>query len=165
LLWSGAPRQGILFSQVDVVLIPFTAVWAGLAVLWEGSALRDPSAGLFVLWGLPFVIVGLYIAVGRFYVDRARRRRITYALTSQRIVVCHDDKKRSVPLATLPEMTLKEMRDGSGTILFGPATFPIVIVAGAFRPGINGPLLFEQIPSVRRVYEQIRAAQQQESKA
>ena len=43
--------------------------------------------GLFALVGLPFVAVGLFRLVGRFFWDAARRRRTRYALTDRRAII------------------------------------------------------------------------------
>ena len=160
LLWSGAPRQGVFLRPTDLFLIPFSVLWAGFAVFWEVSVLTTSAPGFFALWGIPFVIMGIYITVGRFFTDAYRRRKTSYALTATRIVIRSGTTTQSLDLATLPSISLKEHRSGLGTITLGSSPFPIAFASPGW-PGMKGPPEFDQIPDARRVYDQIREAQHQ----
>ena len=88
-LWRGAPATGIQFYSGDPLVIPFSLMWCAGAFFWEFSVLTKvpndhPGKWLFVLWGVPFVLVGLYITVGRFFDDAWRRRNTEYAVTNER---------------------------------------------------------------------------------
>jgi hypothetical protein len=161
-LWAGAPRQGVVLRPADMYLIPFTLLWAGFAIFWEASVVRDGAPLFMVLWGIPFVVVGLYIVGGRFWIDARRRARTTYALTSERLLISSGRRApamKSLDLRTVSDITLRERRDGSGTITFGPTHPLAALYAGAAWPGVAQPPSFEMIPSARRVYELIREAQ------
>jgi len=160
LLWSGIPRQGLVLSPTDAFLIPFSLLWAGFAVFWEITVLSTGAPGFFALWGIPFVGIGLYITVGRFFTDRARRAGTSYALTSQRVVIKSRNNTESLPLVALSNIGISERSDRSDTLTFGTAPFPMGFLAGSGWPGVKGPPMFEQIPEARHVYDQIRAAQQ-----
>jgi hypothetical protein len=83
-LWSGQPRQGIVFRGADLFLIPFSLFWCGFAIFWEWSAVQAPKApSFFSLFGIPFVAVGLYLVVGRFFVEEKQRSRTFYAVTNE----------------------------------------------------------------------------------
>lgn len=161
-LWAGVPRQGLLLRPADIFLVPFTVLWAGFAVFWEASVVRQGAPLFMALWGIPFVAVGLYITVGRFLIDRRRRARTTYALTSERILIGSGlwaPEVKSLDLRTLSDITLQERRDGSGTITFGPTHPFAALYAGTAWPGMAQAPSFEMIPDARRVYELIREAQ------
>jgi len=158
-LWAGAPRQGLVFRPSDALMIPFSVLWAGFAVIWEASALRGGAPGFFALWGIPFVLFGLYFTVGRFFGDAWRRTRTAYALTNERIIIRSATSMKSLNLRTLSDVTLTERADGSGTITFGPNPFPPWMTGGMQWPGIAQAPSFELIPSARQVYAQIRDAQ------
>jgi hypothetical protein len=159
-LWAGVPRQGIVFRPADVFMIPFTLLWAGFAVFWESSVLRTNAPGFFALWGIPFVLVGIYITVGRFFFDASRRRKTTYGLTSSRVIIATGRTTKSLNLATLSDVTLTERADGSGTITFGPTTLQQTMYSGMAWPGVQQVPAFELIPDAKAVYQMIRQAQQ-----
>ena len=128
-LWRGAPATGIQFYSGDPLVIPFSLMWCAGAFFWEFSVLTKvpndhPGKWLFVLWGVPFVLVGLYITVGRFFDDAWLRRNTEYAVTNERVLILRGRLWRSLtslPLKTLPPMTLSEVRNGVGSIRFGRA--------------------------------------------
>jgi hypothetical protein len=161
-LWSGTPRQGIVFRGSDAFMIPFSVLWAGFAVFWEASVLLGDAPLFFALFGVPFVLVGLYITIGRFLIDARRRRNTTYGVTSERILIqsgSSGSSLKSLSLATLSDVTLHERADGTGTISFGPSHPFAAIYAGMSWPGVSQPTSFQMIPDARRVYDIIREAQ------
>ncbi len=74
LLWYGRPDPAKHFTGSDVFLVPFSLMWGGFAIFWMGAALVGGAPVPFALFGLPFVVVGLYFIFGRFLV-KARRKR------------------------------------------------------------------------------------------
>jgi hypothetical protein len=167
LLWSGVPCQGVLFRTSDALMIPFSLLWAGFAVFWELSVLRDGAPVFFALWGIPFVLVGAYIVVGRFFVDARRRRNTAYGLTTERLIISSGAFRptlKSLGLRTLSDLTLDQRSDGSGTITFGPTSPLTMFNAGLDWPGMPRPPAFELIPNAKEVYDMIREAQREASR-
>lgn len=161
-LWAGVPRQGIVLRPGDAFMIPFSLLWGGFAFFWEASVLRAGAPPFFALWGVPFVLMGIYVIIGRFFVDARRRARTTYAVTTERVII-HSGLRTlettSLPLRTLADMTLSERADGSGTITFGAAGPLAMRMAPAGWPGAPQVPAFELIPDARRVYQILRDAQ------
>lgn len=170
LIWSGTPGRGLRVRSSDALMIPFSLVWGGFAFFWEysvffglepsGQPSRSPQPLFMKLWGIPFVAMGLYLIVGRFFGDAYQRARTVYAVTDQRILILTQvfgKRVRSLSLRTLPEMTLAEKSDGSGTITFGASTFG----ATAFGTNRRGerPPAFEFIERARNVQDLIQSAQ------
>ncbi len=116
--WSGRPPQGIQFSKHDIFLVPFSILWAGFAIFWEASVLYSGAPMLFKLWGIPFVIVGVYFVVGRFVHDKFNRNRTFYAITNKRIAIKKGSRFESMQLGDWPMLKLDEDSNGSGTIHF-----------------------------------------------
>lgn len=90
ILWQGRPdgavKWGDLFSFVSL----FGLVFAGFAWLWlmgaramgAGMGASD-MLGLFEIVGGVFIAVGLYMAVGRVFVEAFMRRRTWYTLSNR----------------------------------------------------------------------------------
>lgn len=167
-LWAGIPRQGIAFRGADAFMIPFSILWGGFAVFWELSVIREGAGALFMLWGIPFVLVGLYVTIGRFFVDARRRARTTYAVTSDRVIInsgIFSRTTKSLNLRTLTDITLQERPNGTGTITFGPTNPLMAMYAGASWPGVPQTPSFEMIPEAKRVYDIVREAQMAPARA
>lgn len=121
---------------------------------------------IFKLWGIPFVLVGLYMMVGRFFVDAIQRSKTYYGVTNERVIIVSgllNRKIRSINLRTLTDISLDEKSDGSGTITFGamnPASWWSTDMSFQVR---GQPFLpsFELIPEAKKVYEIIREVQRQ----
>jgi Bacterial PH domain len=168
LLWSGRPRGGIRLQASDALLIPFSLFWGGFAIFWETMVLRSNAPLFFALWGVPFVLAGLYIIAGRFVVDAFGRGKTLYGLTDRRIVIVSglfNRQVHSLPLRTLPEITLSERPDRSGTITFGVPPYPMAGIFGRHVvqnwPGSRQfvPPAFLMIENARYVYDLIQQAQ------
>lgn len=160
-LWSGVPRQGLMLRASDVFTIPFSIMWCGFAIFWEFGATRSGAGAFFTAWGIPFVGVGLYMVIGRFFVDAFQRARTIYALTNERVIIAGGGWSgrtvRSISLRQLPEVLLSERRDGRGTIAFSPS--PWTTGTGWPRDRQQPSPQLEGIENVRSVYELIRQAQ------
>lgn len=164
LLWSGQPRAGIRLRSSDTVAIPFSILWCGFAIFWESMVVRNGTPVIMMVWGIPFILVGLYIVFGRFIVDAMNRAKTYYAVTNERVIIITgliSREVKSLNLRTLTDVALSERSDGSGTITFG-ALYPMGRwVPDGSWPGASryAPPAFEMVEQAKRVYETIRLAQ------
>jgi hypothetical protein len=163
-LWSGRPAQGLLFTGRDAFLIPFSLLWGGFAVFWESTVLTtQKTPGFFALWGIPFVLVGLYLIAGRFLLDAWIRGGIFYAVTNKRILISRSgpfSKFTALSLDRLPDANLSESSGGRGTIRFGQAA---QMWGGrnsfsSWTPSLDPTPQFIGIENVRSVFDQIQVA-------
>lgn len=121
--WTGGPATGLLLTSRDALMIPFSLFWCGFVVFWEWGAMHAADTmPWFPLFGIPFILVGLYALAGRFLFDVWIRSATQYAVTNQRILILRTSpifKFTSLAIDRLPELSLEERADGRGTIRFG----------------------------------------------
>jgi hypothetical protein len=98
LLWSGQPNPSVIFHKEDAFLIPFSLLWGGFAIFWEaaasgmvGLARRDHAPGFFLLWGIPFVLIGQYLIWGRFLYAAWLKKSTYYGVTNRRVIIIMQD--------------------------------------------------------------------------
>ncbi len=143
-------------------LTPFALLWAGFAIFWEASVLASNAPLLFRVWGIPFVLVGLYLVLGRFFVAAREADTTWYAVTNRRILIRSGIMRRTtteLDIRHLPSLQISEQGSHFGAITFGNAS-PF----GAFTlpnwPGAraNQSPAFQSIASARELYGTIRQA-------
>lgn len=165
LIWSGGPREGIVLRPSDAYLIPFSLLWGGFAIFWEAGVLHmgGPNAAFMSIWGIPFVLLGLYLIAGRFFIDARIRARTFYGLTDRRAIIISGLFSRTVnslPLRTLSDISLQERSDRSGTILLGRPYPYSSWMSGMRWPGMTqySTPAFEMIPNAKAVHAQLLEA-------
>jgi hypothetical protein len=165
LIWAGKPDAGWRLGPSDWFLIPFGIFWDVFILLFVASGLASVVASgevfglFFVLFGIPFVVVGWFLTIGRFRSRAAQRRRTTYALTDRRVLAVETgsvDSVRSVFLQGLPGVGERIGRDGVGTLSFEPVPLMWAMYAGSGLEWMMGglsalPLQFFDIPDASRV--------------
>ena len=167
LLWTGRPRQGLRLRPSDWYLVPFSLLWGGFAFFWEFMVLTGGAPWFFALWGVPFVLVGLYLIVGRFFADSYQRARTYYGVTDQRVLILSgllNRRTTSIALPNLGEVSLTERSDRSGSITFGTPNAAYPAWWGSSWPGTGYKTAptFDLIDDVRQVYSAIQEAQRAE---
>ncbi|CUS03028.2 conserved protein of unknown function [Candidatus Promineifilum breve] len=164
LLWAGRPKQGLLLRGEDAFLIPFSLIWS-LPVLSRLSSRAVLSNPIDLL----FLVMGLYLLVGRFIVDAWLRSRTYYGVTDRHGVIIRLStaaEMQSVSLTSLSYLKLTLRRGGTGTIEIGRPRKSSIFGPRASRafpfPGAHDylPPAFEAIPNAREVYDLIVRTQQ-----
>lgn len=120
LRWVGQPDPQVRFAPMDVLLVPFSLMWGGFAIVWEWQAITSSESLLFVLWGVPFVLVGLYFIVGRFIYKKHRKLRTVYGLTDSRAIVSTGERSfDDTPVKGVPVRINWSRDDRHATVVFG----------------------------------------------
>lgn len=181
LLWCGQPLKRIIFHQRDLFGIPFSFLWGGFAIFWEwgvtghfgNTAHAHPAPGFFVLWGIPFVVMGQYLIWGRFIYTAWRKGRTFYAVTNKRVLVVSTGMSRKIIdgyFRNLDSAALSVRSDGVGTIEFpSTAYFAPYWGLGRNRRGNQididlATLTFFDISEARNVYQIIQTQREQATK-
>lgn len=127
--WAAMPNPRIIFHSDDWTAIPFSLVWTGFSVFWEGQALgfwRDNAkpyvqSTFEILWGIPFLLFGQYMVWGRFLGDARLKHRTYYAVTNRRVLILQEGWKRKfqfILMEAIPEISREG--DDVGTLWLGP---------------------------------------------
>lgn len=154
-LWKGRPGKGHLFTGQDVFMIPFSILWCGGVCFWEYLAISEGAPLFFCLFGVPFVCVGLYITLGRFFHTAWRRKRTAYVITTKRIIRAQGNRIDMLDGKNLPPMHVTAFRDGSGTIRFGQMGYYSTRRRGMSYDDGAEAFTLENIPDVARVQQLI----------
>ncbi len=162
LLWSGQPYQGLFFRKSERLFILFSYIWGIGVMYWEYAVITQSYDRFYILWGIPLVLVGLYMMCARFFIDAAKRKYTYYGMTNIRIIIISTLFKKRVtrlPLKTLLNVTYNLEKGSSiGTVVFGDITnswLGDIYWFGKPSP----PPTFERIDNAEHVYNLIRETQ------
>ena len=161
IIWQGQPAQGLLFTSRDWLLIPFSLLWAGFSIFWEKMVLEINAPIFMKLWGVPFVLIGLYLVVGRFLLDAWIRRGMYYAVTDKRVLILRSapfSRFSAMSLDHLPDANLTENANGRGTIRFGAAASRRGGSGFSWTPALESTPQFLAIDNARGVFDKIQRA-------
>lgn len=158
LLWSGRPKTGLVLRSSDMLAIPFSLLWFGFAIFWESGVFYSDGPFFFMIWGIPFVLMGFYISIGRFFYDAMLRKNTVYGITNTRIIIKSGVFKPSVSsfnINTIQNLGLDEKSDGSGNVKLEADKTPFSGFNVAGWPGAKQTPQIELIQNVRNVYNLI----------
>jgi hypothetical protein len=121
--WAGTPSRRLRFSAGDLYTVPFSIMWLSFAIFWEAGVVGSGDGGFFVLWGIPFIAIGLYLLVGRYIYAVYRDRRTVYVITDRRVMSIVRGRAGETVLAfdrdKLNGVFMRPGRNGRGTVSFG----------------------------------------------
>lgn len=91
LLWQGVPATGLRFTGAGAVLSFFGVFFLTFSIFWMIMAASiggfSGAEALFPLFGLPFVLIGLWLVFGHWFFDAYKRKHARYALSNKRAFV------------------------------------------------------------------------------
>lgn len=171
-VWAGQPvRRRALLGTLPQ--FGFAVFWTAFSAFWTLTAWFITSkmdggglTSVFPFFGLPFLLVGLFLLAAPLRTLR-RVARTSYVVTTHRAIVARPSGDglalSSVHPEALGTLDLTVRRDGSGTIRFGTAEpslpafrSPTIGDVGSASVA-SGPRAFENVPDAEQVFDLLRA--------
>ena len=119
-LWQCSPYPGFILSFIEIYNTLFGLVVCGMAVHWNLVMWGGDDSSALKLLGVPFFVSGIYLLIGRFWVEKWHRQRFNYLVTNRRILILKDGIiSKSLDIKRLPKLKLYNQSNGRGTIIFG----------------------------------------------
>ena len=133
ILWTGRPERSAVVAGADAAAIPIT-VWLGSSAIYAGVSLLHRlsaanSLGQLVtslVGGIPFILMGLYLILGRFIYKAWRKTRTYYAVTNKRVLALTKIRGRHLLeeyIEEIPALHKSVRSDGIGSVYFARSPF------------------------------------------
>jgi hypothetical protein len=127
-VWISRPNPG-RFARNGLGIALFGIPWTAFALFWinGASGFKWPELsngfGVFPLFGIPFVLIGLGMISSPIWMLR-RAMRIAYVVTDKRLIVVERPYWRGVKVQSFEPDRIADLRrtqypDGSGNLIFG----------------------------------------------
>ena len=168
-LWTGQPETSVLFTPIDIFLVPFSLVWTGPMVAFAVTAVTqgiDPGSLLMLVL---FLALGFYFVIGRFLYKNHRKRRTTYVVTDRRVIslvkTWRGVNSQAAFINTIPTIAKLMRKRGIGTLRFGNAGWLSTMYANTgmewmnFFGGTEVPTFYD-IKEPERVLELVNRQRQ-----
>ena len=161
LVWAGFPRQGLVLRPNDPLMMVAVLAFCAIGAFIEYALIAGGGSVVSTLWrDSSFLLLGLYVLVGRHLLDTIIRSRVAYALTDHRVLFFSGFLSRSVrafDVRTLSRVSLEDGKAGVGSVILGSESRWFSL-RGVTWPGaqlLQAPT-FELIPNAYQVYWLIR---------
>ncbi|MGD9886881.1 MAG: helix-turn-helix domain-containing protein [Bacilli bacterium] len=115
--WSGKPKRNPKLHHLP--LTAFGLVFLSFSIFWTIMASKMTS--LMALFGIPFIIVGVYLVFGKKLQSRTINTQIYYAVTDERILILRhggQDNLIQVNINQLTNVILTPSIDNTSSITF-----------------------------------------------
>lgn len=159
ILWQGQPGTRIRWRSLATPNTLMGAFFTGFSIFWitmaasmiGGSGAPFPFR-FFPLFGIPFLLIGLYMLGGHAIWDAIKRSGTHYTLTTHTAFIGQSVfGRRSLESHPIAQMERILLEDGDpGSVIFSEMQ-----IGGRARPG------FYQIADARTVYRMLRDARGQ----
>lgn len=121
-LWRGKPGKKNRFSSIDKVMFPFALFWTAFALLLEGSVIMSEAPLIYCVFGVPFVLIGIFLLYSSFFSNVFAKGKTIYVVTNKKLMIKVDNDIEIYMPDELPPMKIKLYKNGNGTIIFSRET-------------------------------------------
>jgi hypothetical protein len=121
-VWRGKPERGPFVWRTWPLSI-FGAILVAAIVAYETVILTTEAPDVLAVWGVPFALAGLYMAVGHFLVTSREWQNTEYMVTEQRLLIRHGIFSPSLTIYSLlglPQIIVEMHGDTVGNLMFRP---------------------------------------------
>lgn len=115
-LWCGAPGPGKL-SNTGTIPLLFGLVWLVFSLFWEATVVMSGQI-VMMLFGLPFVIIGVLMVFGEPLRRAKLKGKVYYVVTDRRLLIRQGQELKIFTPEMLPPMQIRMNANGTGTIYF-----------------------------------------------
>ena len=117
--WVGYPIPTKFAIKEGMMSFLWGIPWTTFCIFWESMAIK--SGTLFMpLWGIPFIIIGLYLLTSPLW-EYLRARRTVYVVSNQRLLILNGllrPSRRSFAPPDIGSVEVDAGYDGIGSIIF-----------------------------------------------
>jgi hypothetical protein len=147
ILWTGAPLGRIEAGIKDLFLVPFSIIWCGFAFVWEYNAIKifittgNKPYIFFSIFGSIFVLVGIYLLIGRFFYEAYVAGNTSYILTDRRAVILIESfpkRLQSIFTDKLDTIGLVAGKGTAGSVTFGKGSYSSYYNNSVFYNQVTG---------------------------
>jgi hypothetical protein len=117
--WVGYPIPKKFAIKEGIPSFVFGIPWTAFVVFWESLAIKSGSV-FMTLWGVPFIVVGLYLLTSPFW-EYLRARRTIYVVSNKRLIILNGllrPSRRSFAPPDIGSVEVVADHDGVGSIVF-----------------------------------------------
>lgn len=163
ILWEGKGNPQKWLSYSDYMYIPFSLMWCAFVVYWEYLSIRYGYPLIFHVIGVPFALMGLYMAFGRYVYKAQKKKHSRYVITNQRIIESYSStlfKSHEMPVSSLGRMVRFVEKDGHGVIIFSDVNPAMIMKLNDgmewTRRRTKGVIGFYDIPELENVFKLVQ---------
>ena len=106
-LWRGKPGKKNRFSSIDKVMFPFALFWTAFALLLEGSVIMSEAPLIYCVFGVPFVLIGIFLLYSSFFSNVFAKGKTSYVVTNKKLMIKVDNDIEIYMPDELPPMKIK----------------------------------------------------------
>lgn len=167
ILWLGEPRQGIMFSIWDILMIPLWLFSLAFSLALAYGFI-DQGKFFFGVFCILMALVFVYLLVGHLVLDAKKRKNTFYSVTTRRVIIADGitrQKVRSVYPNSYSVITMEQESKGRGSIYFGKEN-PVQKIVRVFLstpPKESDLPKLKHIKDAERVYKLIQGLRNDET--